>query len=100
MKLFNWVSRRIRSRGQKRPAVRLNFELCEERFLLANFMVNSAADTNTGTGNNGTLRYVINQLNASADPTNTIDFDISSIGRPNVAPDDHAVQQPAAITSR
>ena len=32
MKLFNWVSRRIRSRDRKRP-VHLNFELCEERLL-------------------------------------------------------------------
>ena len=59
MKLFNWVSRRIRSRGQKRPAVHLNFELCEERFLLTGFLVNSAADTDTGTDTTGTLRHGI-----------------------------------------
>ena len=45
MKLFNRVSRRIRSRGRKRPAVHLNFELCEERLLLTTYTVNSTADT-------------------------------------------------------
>ena len=83
MKLFNSVSRRIRSPGQKRPAVHLNFELCEERFLLTNYLVNSAADSITGTGNNGTLRYVLNQLPITGSTaTNTIDFQIGSVGTP------------------
>ena len=76
MKLFNRVSHRIRSQSRKRPPVRLSFDLFEERLLLTTFTVNSNADTNTGTGNTGTLRYVINQLDASTDLTNTIDFDI------------------------
>ena len=48
MKLFNRVSRRIRSQSRKRPPVRLSFDLFEERLLLATFTVNSNADTITG----------------------------------------------------
>src|SRR5208282_5327159 len=76
MKLFNRVSRCIRTQSRKRPPVRLSFDLFEERLLLAPFTVNSIADTNTA----GTLRYVINQLDASTDPTNTIDFHIGPVG--------------------
>ena len=54
--------------------------MCEERFLLTNYLVNSAADSNTGTGNNGTLRYVLNQLPITGTATNTIDFQIGSVG--------------------
>ena len=86
MKLFNRVSHRIRSQSRKRPPVRLSFDLFEERLLLAAFTVNSNADTNTGTGNTGTLRYVINQLDASEDLTNTIDFDILGPGVQTISP--------------
>ena len=81
MKLFNRVSRRIRSRDRKRPAFHLNFELCEERLLLTPFTVNSILDTDPGgMSNTGTLRHVINRLNASGTATNTIDFQIGSVG--------------------
>ena len=80
MKLFNRVSRRIRSRGRKRPALHLNFELCEDRVLLTNYLVNNAADSNTGTGNTGTLRYVLNLLPDTATATNEIDFNIPGPG--------------------
>ena len=86
MKLFNRVSRRIRSRGRKRPAVHLNFELCEDRVLLTNYLVNNAADSNTGTGNTGTLRYVLNQLPDTGTATNEIDFNIPGPGVQTISP--------------
>src|SRR5271165_2657319 len=55
-----------------------SINLLEERFLLASFTVNSSADTPGGTGNSGTLRYVISQLDLSSDPGNTISFSIGS----------------------
>ncbi|MBS0652041.1 MAG: autotransporter domain-containing protein [Verrucomicrobia bacterium] len=42
----------------------------------ATYTVNSTADTNTGTGTTGTLRYCINQANNAAGP-NTIQFGIA-----------------------
>ena len=86
MKLFNRVSRRIRSRGRNRPAVHLNFELCEDRVLLTNYLVNNAADSNTGTGNTGTLRYVLNQLPDTGTATNEIDFNIPGPGVQTISP--------------
>ena len=86
MKLFNRVKRHIRGRDRKRPAVHLNFELCEERLLLTPFTVNSILDTNTGTGNNGTLRYVISQLDLRGTSTNTIDFNIPGSGVQTISP--------------
>src|SRR5271166_4940597 len=83
MKLFNRVSPRIRSRSRKRPPIRLSFDLFEERLLLVAFTVDSFFDTNTGTGNNGTLRFVINQLNASTEPNNTIKFAIGDLEFPS-----------------
>ncbi len=46
--------------------------------MLSAFIVNSNADPGTGVGNNGSLRYVINQLDQSTTPTNSIDFDIGT----------------------
>src|SRR5436305_14372307 len=43
MKLFNRVARRIHSRDRKRT-VRLGIERFEDRFLLATFLVTTAAD--------------------------------------------------------
>ena len=50
------------------------------RLLLAAFIVDSNGDTGTGVGNAGDLRYVITQLDLSADPSNTIDFQIAPLG--------------------
>ena len=80
MKLFNRVSRRVRSRDRKRPALHLNFELCEDRVLLTNYLVNSTADSSGGTGTPGTLRYVLNQLPITGTATNAIDFNIPGPG--------------------
>jgi hypothetical protein len=60
--------RKIRSRTSP------SLELLEDRMLLANFSVTSNADTNTS----GTLRYAINQLDATGGATNTITFSLSS----------------------
>ncbi len=86
MKLVNRVSRRIHSRGRKRSAAHLYFELCEDRVLLTNYLVISAADSNTGQGNNGTLRYVLNQLPITGTTTNEIDFDIPGSGVQTISP--------------
>jgi hypothetical protein len=80
MKLATWLNRSFWRLYQKRPAFRLDFELCEKRFLLTNYVVNSAADTDTGTPTTGTFRHVINDLNASGTATNTIDFQIEPVG--------------------
>ena len=77
MKLFNRVSRRILSRGRKRP-VNPSFELVEDRVLLATFTVNSAADP-FGREGTTTLRQAIDDSNATPGP-NTIDFNISGPG--------------------
>ena len=45
----------------------------------AQFVVNSLGDGNIGAGNSGTLRYVINQANASGSAA-TITFNISGGG--------------------
>jgi parallel beta-helix repeat protein len=78
MKLWKRVARPPRHRSGKRRQIQLGFDLFEERVLLAVFTVTSNADPGTGVGNNGSLRYVINQLNLSPDPTNAINFDIGS----------------------
>jgi len=80
MKLFNRVSRRVCSRDRKRPTLHLNFELCEDRVLLTNYLVNSTADSSGGTGTTGTLRYVLNQLPITGTATNAIDFNIPGPG--------------------
>ena len=73
MKLFNRVSRRIRSQSRKRPPVRLSFDLFEERVLLATFTVTSNADSSPGS-----LRQAI--LYANTIPgKDTINFDIGAI---------------------
>ncbi|MBX7102691.1 MAG: right-handed parallel beta-helix repeat-containing protein [Gemmataceae bacterium] len=46
----------------------------EDRTVPAAFLVNDFGDLGNGTGNNGDLRYVLTQLNASPDPTNTVSF--------------------------
>ena len=74
MKLFNRVSRRIRTQSRKRPPVRLSFDLFEERLLLTTFTVNSAADP-FGLEGMTTLRQAIDDSNATPGP-DTIDFNI------------------------
>ena len=78
MKLFKRVAGPPRHRSKKRRPIDLGFDRFEERFLMAVFTVISNADPGTGVGPNGSLRYVITQLDASSDPTNTIDFDIGT----------------------
>jgi parallel beta-helix repeat protein len=78
MKLWKRVARPPRHRSGKRRQIELGFDRFEERVLLAVFTVTSTADPGTGVGPNGSLRYVINQLNLSPDPTNAINFDIGS----------------------
>ena len=60
MKVFNRVSRCIRSRGRKRP-VNLSFELIEDRVLLATFTV-----TNNTDGGPGSLRQAIGRSGFAA----------------------------------
>jgi len=48
--------------------------------LLSNYLVNSVADSNTGVGNDGTLRYVLTQLPITGTATNEIAFDIAGSG--------------------
>ena len=81
MKLVNRVSRRIHSRGRKRPAFHLNFELCEDRVLLAiPILVTTAADNGDNLDPTpGSLRQAI--LTANSTPgQNTIDFNIRGPG--------------------
>ena len=80
MKLFNRHARRSRTSAPRRPRVDPRFELFEDRVLLTGYVVNSAADTNTGAGNDGTLRYVLNQLATTGTATNEIDFNIAASG--------------------
>jgi hypothetical protein len=80
MKLFNRHARRGRTSAPRRPRVDLRFDVFEDRLLLTSYVVNSAADTNTGTNNDGTLRYVLNQLSATGTATNEIDFNIAGSG--------------------
>ena len=78
MKLFNRVSRCIRTQSRKRPPVRLSFDLFEERLLLTTFTVNSAADP-FGLEGTTTLRQAIDGSNATPGP-DTIDFNIPGPG--------------------
>jgi len=47
-------------------------------FEVDNFVVNSLSDDNTGSGNSGTLRYVLNTINTLA-PSNSITVDMTSL---------------------
>ena len=78
MKLLKHVAKLTRHRSRKRRPLQLGFDRFEERVLLAVFSVISNADPGTGVGPNGSLRYVINQLNNSPDATNAILFDIGT----------------------
>jgi hypothetical protein len=50
----------------RRPHVRPSIEILEDRSLLSTiYTVTSLLDTNTGSGDSGTLRYVLNQVNAN-----------------------------------
>src|SRR3954447_7295281 len=76
MKLFERLARRDRRIGQNRRKTDLAFDLFEDRLLLTQYTVNSAADANTGVGDAGTLRYVLNRLSVNGTTTNRIDFAI------------------------
>ena len=52
---------------------RLLVRALERRLAPANFTANVVGDAGYGAGTTGDLRYCITQLNASPDPTNTID---------------------------
>ena len=58
----------------------LQVERFEDRLLLATFLVNDTADTVSGAGTTGTLRYVLGQLSALNQPTNEIDFQLGGTG--------------------
>jgi hypothetical protein len=63
---------------RQRPRFRPCVEALEERYLLSgNYLVNSSADTNTGTGNTGTLRYCISQADNSGGGTVTFSSSLS-----------------------
>src|SRR5271157_3799677 len=83
MKLFNRVSRRIRSRSRKRP-LNLSFEFVEDCELLATFTVTSAVDP-SGPSGTLTLRQAIDASNATPGP-DTIDFNTPGPGVHTIAP--------------
>ena len=68
-----------KGRRARRP-MSLQVERFEERLLLATFLVNDTADTVSGAGTTGTLRYVLGQLSALNQPTNEIDFQLGGTG--------------------
>ena len=91
MKLFNRVSRRVRGRERKRPAFHLNFELCEDRVLLA-IMVTTAADNGDNSNpTTGSLRQAILTANSTTGQ-DTIDFNIPGSGP-------FIIQPPTALPS-
>jgi parallel beta-helix repeat protein len=73
MGLPSWIHRVVPVQKALRPAklhrrrVQPRLELLEDRCLLSatTYTVNSLLDTNTGSGDAGTLRYVINQANTT-----------------------------------
>ena len=69
MKLFNRMGRLARRRNQKRSVI-VNFERCEDRFLLTQFLVQNFNDAGTGS-----LRQAIIDSN-SAGGSNDIAFNI------------------------
>jgi hypothetical protein len=80
MTLFSKSARRDRRRVQKRSRVDLHFDSFEERLLLSTYTVNDAGDGNSGSGNNGTLRFVLNRLAVTGTGSNEIDFNIAASG--------------------
>ena len=102
MKWFNESARRgVKRARRKLPSFPLGVELFEQRLLLAAFIVDSNGDTGTGVGNAGDLRYVITQLDLSADPSNTIDFQIAPLGTLAtimLGSDLPAISQPVSMT--
>ena len=61
-----------------------SFERLQWAGVLTTYTVNSTADTNTGIGTTGTLRWVIGQTNANAG-TDTINFNIAGGGVQTIA---------------
>ncbi len=53
-------------------------ERLEDRLAPATYSVQFGGDAGAGMGNNGDIRYCVNQVNASTDATNTILFQINS----------------------
>ena len=80
MKLLSRLPRRDRRSGQNRRKTDLTFDLFEDRVLLTAYTVNDAADTLSGTGDTGTLRYIIHQLSVDGTATNDIKFAIPGPG--------------------
>jgi hypothetical protein len=64
------LGRPLKNRSRALPRL----ELLEERMMLTTFFVNSNADTSTGTGTTGTLRYVLYQLPLMGTSSNIISF--------------------------
>lgn len=71
MSVPSWFRRGIAVPKSKRPTqcrrsrIRPRIEMLEDRSLLTTYTVNTLLDTNTGSGDTGTLRYVINQANTN-----------------------------------
>ncbi len=62
----NWFRRFAPASVARRRRIQLGCESLEDRCLLSTtYTVNSLLDTNTGIGNTGTLRFVLNQANAN-----------------------------------
>ena len=80
MKLLSRLPRRDRRSGQNRRKTDLTFDLFEDRVLLTAYTVNDAADTLSGNGDTGTLRYIIHQLSVDGTATNDIKFAIPGPG--------------------
>jgi hypothetical protein len=86
-----WSAGHRRGRGpsarpRKRIGKRLMLEALEERMLLTAYLVTSTGDSNSGTGSDGTLRYVLNQLDSSGGATNTISFSLGT-SQQTITPD-------------
>ena len=87
MVLPSWFRRVVAAPKKSRPIVcrrgriRPRIEMLEDRCLLTAYTVNSLLDSNTGSGDAGTLRYVINQANTNHTGTavspDIIQFDVS-----------------------
>jgi hypothetical protein len=82
--LRNWkvFAHAARRRTQTSPRQRVNFlpllEILEDRTLLSTYTVNSLADTGTGSGLTGDLRYCITHATSGSD---NITFALASPAR-------------------
>jgi hypothetical protein len=85
--LLDWTNRGSRT-GRTRSAARAprtRFSFCptleglEGRFAPASFTVDRSTDTGAGVGDHGDLRWCIDQVNRSTDPSNNITIDTAQL---------------------